>query len=82
MLFRKCLAHGWRSNSGSCHCADFFAVARNTKGIGTTQVKGTATGEPGCPTGTPTRGATNTGKDTARSASVARVGRFLYVRLC
>lgn len=72
----KCLAHGWHLNGGSCHYADFFAVARNMRGNETRQVKGTATGEPGCPMGTPTRGAMNTEKDTARSESVTLRGSF------
>ena len=47
-----------------------IAVARSMKGNEMRQVNGMATGEPGCPMGTYTRGATNTGKDMARSESV------------
>lgn len=49
------------------------------KGNEMRQAKGTATGEPDCPMGTPMRGAMNTENDTARSASVTYVGIFLYL---
>lgn len=80
MLFIKCLAHGWHSNGGSCNYADFL-VARNMKGNEMRQVKGTVTGGPDCPTGTPMRGAMNTEKDTARSELVTCVDSFLYLIL-
>lgn len=56
-------------------------VARSMKGNGMRPASGTATGEPGCPTGMCTRGATNTERDMARSDSVAGVAGFLRLTL-
>ncbi|XP_005885779.1 PREDICTED: radial spoke head 1 homolog isoform X2 [Myotis brandtii] len=49
-------------------------IVENMKGNEMRQVKGTATGEPDCPMGTPMRGAMNTEKDTVRHGQ----GTYFY----